>query len=196
MRDVLTRCAVAAVLSCTGIVSAADWIESVNGDLSDDTNNPTPVSFSLGDNRVIGTMGTPPGGSTDADIFTFTIAPGLQLTSILIESLSGTEASFYAIAAGPIITFVPNEHLSNILISNTGEIMDDLANPIYGGPGITAPLGAGQYTVWWQETAEVRDYTFRYTLTEVPEPVGAGTLLLTSLLAARRRRRDRNIPRA
>src|SRR5688572_7124835 len=122
MRFRMPVCVAAVVLACASVTLAADWNETINGDLSDDTNNPTPVLFSLGENRITGTMGTPPGGQTDADIYTFTIAPGLQLTSIFVESLSGTESSFYAIAAGPIITFVPNEHLSNILISTTGEI--------------------------------------------------------------------------
>ena len=67
--------------------------------------------------------------------------------------------------------------------------MDDLATPVYGGPGITAPLGEGQYTIWWQETAEQRDYTFRYTLAEVPEPTGAS--LLVALCAATCFRRAR-----
>ena len=190
MRALFSAIIAATVLACAATVaSGTDWNETINGDLSGDTNNPTPVSFSLGENRIIGTMGTPPGGDTDADLFTFTIAPGEQLSSIFVESLTGTEASFYAIAAGPIITFVPNEHLSNILITTTGEIMDDLANPVYGGPGITAPLGAGQYTVWWQETAEVRDYTFRYTVTEVPEPAGAIGMGMCAVAVSLRRRR-------
>jgi hypothetical protein len=192
MRSIcISRVAAMLVASLASATLAADWNETINGDLSGDTNAPTPVTFNLGANRITGTMGTPPGGQgqTDADIFMFTIAPGQQLSSIFVESLTGTESSFYAIAAGPIITSDPNEHLSNILISTTGEIMDDLANPVFGGPGITAPLGAGQYTVWWQETAEVRDYTFRYTVTEVPEPTSVAALLIGATLACSCNRR-------
>jgi hypothetical protein len=188
-----SKCRVAAVGALTAMFSsaapAANWVESVNGDLSDNGQAPTALVFDLGPNTITGTMGSPPSGPLDADVFRFTLEPGEQLSSIVVESITPGDASFYAIAAGPTIDMNDGmSHLSNILIAEPGEYFDDLASPVFGGMGITQPLGPGEYTVWFQETAQVRDYVMRYTVV-VPEPASLTAVAVSAALLGRRGRR-------
>ena len=173
---------------------AANWTESLDGDLSNNSAAPTALTFAPGVNLVTGRMGKPDSRPLDPDFFTFTLAPGWSLTSIEVLSISLFDNSFYAIAAGTSInTSNPATHLSNTLISGAGEYLDDLAlpnAPYFGGTGLTAPLGAGTYTVWFQEAAIERDYQMAYTV--VPEPGTTCSLLGgAATLLHLRRRRDR-----
>jgi hypothetical protein len=172
--------------------AALDYYESLPGDLSNSGSAPTALTFDLGVNRVTGTMGGNP--NNDPDIYTFTIQPGWQLTSIVLAPMNPRENSFYAFASGATIeTTSAQNHLASHLTRNIGELMPDLAaGGNFGGQGFTAPLGAGTYTAWFQETSNVRvDYTFSYTVTAIPEP--SATAALTGLVglgftASRRRR--------
>lgn len=162
-------------LACAALAlgaQAADWTESFDGDLSGSESAPTPLTFGLGVNVITGTMGADAGDGIplDRDIFTFTLAPGQFLTSINFLAFSPTGASFYAIAPGTSISLTdPAGHLSNVLISSTGEYLDDLDLGAYsGGTGLASPLGAGTYTIWFQELASVVSYSTAYTV--VPEP--------------------------
>ena len=171
---------------------AANWTESIDGDLSGNEAAPTALSFDFGVNLISGTMGRDqPSDPLDRDIFTFTLAPGQFLTSINFLTFSPAGASFYAIAPGTSISLTdPAGHLSNVLISSTGEYLDDLDLGAYsGGTGLTAPLAPGTYTIWFQELASVVTYSTAYTV--VPE---ASTWLAVvggvgMLLAIRKRRR-------
>lgn len=183
------------LLLLTGSASAALlYDEAVQADLSNDGNAPTVLTFEIGDNRVKGTMGRESVGPVDADIFTFTIQPGQWLTSIYLHSREPAENSFYAIAAGATIrTDVTHpadggqSHLRNVLVRNDGELLAGLAqSKEYGGSvsGVTAPLGAGTYTVWFQELSNRVTYDFSYVV--VPEPstvvlLGVGLLVGISL---------------
>lgn len=156
--------------------------ETVSGDLSNNPSAPTSLDFSLGLNSVSGTMGFV-GGNTDADIFTFTVAPGQEITSLNViaytPSSSPGTGSFFAISAGTSISAAGGQtHLSNKLIAGPGEILPDLAatKRFTGGftssPGassLTSPIGPGTYTVWFQEAGKTSvDYKLGFTV--VPEP--------------------------
>ena len=182
-----------ALLGPIFVGQAANWNESIDGDLSGNNLAPTNLTFDLGVNIVSGTMGGDPGESIplDRDIFTFTLAPGQYLTSINFLTFSPVGASFYAIAPGTSISLTdPAGHLSTVLISSTGEYLDDLDLGAYSsGTGLTAPLAPSTYTIWFQELASVVTYSTAYTV--VPEPstwlavVGG----VGMLLAIRKRRR-------
>lgn len=169
--------------------AALFYDESVSGDLSNLGSAPTVLDFSLGVNRVTGTMGGEP--DSDPDIITFTIQPGQFLTSIFLEPLNPAERSFYAIASGPTINMTDgNAHLGNYLTYQFGELIGELSlGGEFGGTGFTIPLGAGTYTAWIQETSTRTDYTLAYTV--VPEssayPALAGALALATALLRRRR---------
>lgn len=181
--------ALLAVACAPAAAQIVTYDESVDGDLSGDGENPTPLGvFGAGVHTITGTMGLLPDGNFDADMFIFEL-DGLQMNSIFVESITPGDNSFYAIAAGTRIdTNDPNTHLSNILIGGPGEYFDDLANPLYGGSGISGPLGTGTYTVWFQETNLSRDYVMRYSV-PLPEPAAAGVGMIALAARATRRRR-------
>jgi hypothetical protein len=175
----------------TAKAAPLDYHEALSGDLSNFGSAPTPLVFDLGVNRVTGTMGGDP--DADPDIYTFSIMPGFQLTSIFLSPMEPRENSFFALASGATIAMNSNEtHLASHLTRSIGELMPDLAaGGEFGGLGFTAPLGAGTYTAWFQEVSTRVDYTFAYTVTAIPEPASFAALAgLAGLgLAATRRRR-------
>jgi hypothetical protein len=141
------------------------------------------MTFDLGENRVKGTMGGDPGDGIplDRDIFKVTIPSGRWITSINVLTYTPTGLSFYAIAAGESIDITSSaNHLSNKLISGNGEILTSLADGAYnGGTGLTNPMPAGTYTVWFQEVSSVVTYDIAYTV--VPEPHTVGLLVFGGL---------------
>ncbi len=167
-----------ASLFTTSSALALVYRENISGDLSSNHLAPTPLTFDVSVNRISGTMGGDPGEGIplDRDFFKFTLAPGQALTSINVLQFDPQGQSFYAISGGPTIGITsPADHLSNVLVTGLGEILDDLDNGSYsGGLGLTAPLQPGTYTVWFQELASVVTYDFAYTVTSnvapVPEP--------------------------
>lgn len=188
----MTRLAFAiTLLAVAGLARASFWQESIQGDLSGVANAPTPLTFDLGPNRVIGTMGTDTdvGTPTDRDIFTVTIPLGQAITSIYVNIYDPPGASFYAIAPGTSISLTdPSAHLSNVLINRTGEFLPNLAAGAYsGGLGLSDPMPAGTYTIWFQELASVVTYDFTYTVSVIPEP-SAFALMLPPIALLRRRR--------
>jgi len=181
----------AAVTPGTASFAASVWIEAgVDGDLSDVGQTPTPLTFVTGKNTIQGTMGTPFLGDLDPDIFTIALSAGQQLTSIVVDSITPGQNSFFAISAGATIDmFNGSTHLSNFLIGEPGEYFPRIAAPEFGGTGHAGPLGPGTYTVWFQETQLQRDYAMSYTV--VPESSGvmlATLALLTALPTSRCRR--------
>jgi hypothetical protein len=182
-----------------GTAHALTLNESSFGDLSNDNLAPTPLTLDVGVNRIGGTMGRDlPSAPVDRDIFTFTLPPGQALTSINVLTFTPTNQSFYAIAPGSSINDSdPSAHLSNTLVKGTGEILDDLALGAFaGGTGLFPPLGAGTYTVWFQELSSIVTYDIAYTVEAVPVPE-PGTFLWGGALAlagALRRGRNRMAP--
>lgn len=187
-----------ALIASSLSLNASVWDEALNGDLSGDGNAPTTLTFDLGLNHVTGTMGGDPGEGIplDRDIFKVTVPSGQQISSIDVVTFSPAGASFYAIAGGSSISLTSSaNHLSNILIKNTGEILPTLAAGAYnGGTGLTNPIPAGTYTIWFQEVSSVVSYDFAYTVSAVPEPstIALLTLASTSLIVAAKKLRRRS----
>jgi len=186
--------ALAGILGVVSASGAVVWNETTHGDLSDDNLAPTTLSFGIGENRVEGQMGRDDViFPIDRDLFTVTLSAGQQLTSIRVDSLTGAggAGSFYAIGPGTQISISnPGAHLSNTLVNQTGEVLDDLINnPYQGGTGISGPLGPGTYTFWLQETSAEIGYSMTYTV--VPEPGAIGVVVagLCGAVAAWRRNR-------
>jgi len=196
-----SRCRLAVVLaallaSAVPVAAQVGWDEPTRGDLSGSGAAPTPVAFGLGANRVAGRMGRDsPAVPPDADILSFAVPTGRQLTGIDLVTFApdgdlGGGGSFVAIAAGPTIsTDDPTQHLSNALIDAPGDVLGLLdAGPTYGGAGLERPLGAGTYTFWFQETATTVTYAFDFTVAAVPEPTTLALAGAALVIAARRRR--------
>jgi hypothetical protein len=199
--------AVALMLSLAGGARAAViWDEAVNGEFSHNGLNPTPVTFLLGYNDILGTYGKP-NAATDPvnpDYFTFTVPAGEALTAINV--LPGTTAagplliSFIGIEQGNQVTLGPSppdatgllgwrhtNPATDIGTDILGEIGNPPTQPPLGAPGATGftpPLGPGDYAVWLQETGvcgpSLCNYGFNFTLAAIPEP--ASLALLASAL--------------
>ena len=194
----------------TGAVSANDLFNNnpLPGsliDLSDDGNSPTFLTFSDGHNIVEGSMGWN-GTTLDADIWTFTIASGYEVSAINLVTYNGSNPTFpnghwMAIANGSTIdTSDASTHLSNGLWreetdihgnSNTNLLAILQNGPEFGSSlaKITGNLQAGTYTFWVQETSSfVNQYCIDFVVTPVPEPGSALLLGAASFFCLRRRR--------
>lgn len=183
------------------------WDEGLNGDLapapgasaSSPFGSATVLTFDLGVNRVKGTMGGDPGDGIplDRDIFTVTIPVGQQISSIEVLTYTPSGQSFYAISSGTTISLNNGAtHLSNMLVKGSGQILPTLAAGAYnGGTGLSNPIPAGTYTIWFQETSSVVTYDFAYTVAVVPEPSTLALLAvaLAGILTARKRFRRHSV---
>lgn len=190
--------ATAAAAFTAPTLAQVNYVESVDGDLSNDGFATTDLgTFGLGINSVSGTMGT--SFDFDPDYFTFTIAAGQSLQAINFvqydPGFGGTQASFIAMQAGNQVTssFDLSVFLGATLIGDMpgnmvgDDILDDIVvTPLYGGQLASTPLAAGTYSIWWQETGDVVDYAFEFVV--VPAPSAMTALLGAGLIATRRRR--------
>lgn len=195
---------IAATLPFSG-ARALNWVETLDGDLSNDGDFPTFVLLTEGSNLFEGTMGSLDNGVTiDADVWSFTIAAGYYLTGISLVAYNAPAPnidSFMALDdAGTINMTDPSQHLSNGLwteeFDGFGNTYTDLmaildAGPQFGGTGFNGPLGPGTYTFWIQEGSDQVNYTINMTVTAVPEPGSMILMVLAGAGAMMRRRRPR-----
>ncbi len=186
-------------------VSEFDFDEFQNSDdyFSDLPSAPTPIGeLQVGSTLVAGFLGPV---LFDADIFTFTIAPGTQLNAITVISIDG-DGHFFGLDAGNT-TIDPSANYdgSSLLVARLFggvDIDSDLMDPV-PATGVNFNLandrvtaGPGDYTIWLQENAISDPYTYALSLdvgvgvAAIPEP---SSVLLLSVaatgLAVRRRRR-------
>ncbi len=187
---------------------------SIANELSSDNENPTMLGAAMvGSNTVTGQVTAIGNGSSNtADIFSFVIPTGLQLDAIRLTSFStalGSSNMFIALDDDAIFAFSAtqinnfefgNQVLGGLLIGNafgptigSPNFLPALLNPASngaGGAGGTAPLPAGTYTVYIQETGQFSNYSLSFDVTAVPEPSAAmfGVLLALGTVASRRRR--------
>ena len=173
-------------------------------DLSNNGAAPTFLTFGAGNNIVEGSMGWN-GSTLDADIWTFSIASGYEVSAIHLVSYNGPNpvapaGHFMALAAGNTIDTAQSvNHLSNglwlELVDGSGNTNTNLLDilqvgPAFGGIGFTGNLQAGDYTFWVQEgTNFVNQYCIDFMVTPVPEPGSALLLGVASFLCLRRRRK-------
>ena len=178
-----------AALSLASASGAMTYNEAVDGDLSTDETNPSVLALGPGTHSIIGTTVDSP---LDRDFFTFTIAAGESLTSLVLASYTGDAApSFMAIddQVGFDTLLDSTNYLGTSFIfpgQIGNDILPDLAAAPLGGDGFSAPLGPGTYTIWYQETGAPTSYQF--DLTVVPEPGSAALLMLGAAGLLRRRR--------
>ncbi len=175
--------------------------EAINGDLSDSGPAPTSLGiFGLGVNTIQGSIGPSTGGSgasnmsSDADIFTFDIAPGLFVSSVTTTRSGPGFQSF--IGHSPTISianFTSNDSLGTALAAGGGGLFTNSGTiSLAAGAGIPTTLGPGSNTFIFQETgAGPVDYSISFNVVSaVPEPSSAVMLSGITLLGFVRRRRS------
>lgn len=186
-----------AALLAPGAWGATVYDESVSGDLSGNGLAPTFVAMAGGSNVVMGTTGRE-NGVVDRDYFNITVPAGWLLTAITPMATTGVvgTSAFIALESGAQVT-TPVAGPATTLLGWHHYVVADVGNNILpligtgaGAIGFAGPLGAGNYAVWVQETGVgTVPYVMDFTLSPVPEPTSALTLLagLAGIAALRRR---------
>lgn len=186
-------------VAATAALVYSEEPEDLVTDLSDIHLAPTPLgSLPLGEGTVLGfiDMGT----REDQDIFTFNVAANHQLDSIRLF-VEGDQKHFLGISAG---TTISDSDASSMLLAqliSNADRNDNLLTAVPdfpqggGGSGISAPLGAGDYTVWLRENVqETFEYEFTFQtsiVTAIPEPSAAFFLGVVGTAFAFRRKRSK-----
>jgi hypothetical protein len=183
VRRVSLCAAVWVICTASTAHAAVIWTESIDGDLSFDSNNPTVVAqpLTVGTSDILGTSTkTPlfPGVLIDLDAAAFDVASLTQVTAIQLATDQTTRVDLYQIIAS-----TPQLLASNLTV-NSGDLLATLS---------VSPLGEGSYVVRIGNNGTTGS-TMSYTLSMVvtPEPATAG-LFAAALGVVWRRpsRRDR-----
>ena len=185
--------------------------ESFSGDLNNSGLTPTVLTFTQGLNDVFGTTGkgAGPTGVIDRDYFTFTVAPGLELTSITVlpgtMTLGAGDLSFIGVEAGSVVDVPTGGPTAAGLLGWTHYGVQDITDgtnilPLMGissmgSTGFSGPLLSGTYSFWVQE-ATVGQVPYGLEFNIAPEP-STWTMLLTgmTLLAGTTARRAARLRR-
>jgi hypothetical protein len=142
---------------------SATYDESVSGDLPEIP--PLALEFALGTNRVQGSV---EGGVDDFDSFSFTLAPGEQLDSVILNSFVGASSNTVRFFTGTDPGAPPPAFLGDTFMS-TARIGSDYLDLLGLGP-----LGPGVYTIEIVGGPGLHSYDF---ILSVPEPGPAGAAL-------------------
>jgi hypothetical protein len=204
------------VASLSGTAAAADYDESLLGDLSNDRLAPTRIALTygrgganglLGNNILTGTTGSV-AGVVDRDYLNFAVPAAFVLSELRVgnQTTVGGTASFIGLAAGTTMPVPESTSTAAGLLgwklfgaADRGtDILDDMDTTAQGASGFDRPLVAGDYTLWIQELATgTFTYRLNLVLTPVPEPgpLALMALGLGAVLAVARRRATRQTER-
>ncbi|MDN5753358.1 MAG: FxDxF family PEP-CTERM protein [Nitrosospira sp.] len=189
-----------------GMASAAiAYDETVSGDFVSAILEPSGVSpgtfagvMTAGVNTITGTFGNSAAAGRDTDVFSFEIPAGQQLTAIdltyAVVSGDPVNGSYFGIQDGLAIGTsleTVGSNLSNALVMENGDLLSEFdRGPEFGGTGLTAPLGPGNYTMFMSGLDAVVDYRMDFNVSAIPEPETYAMLLAgLGLLGAMARRK-------
>lgn len=179
----------AAILACSVSTQAQTFNESTLGDFSNVSTAPTSLGqLPLGINTISGNT-----GSGDRDIVTFSIGANETLSAFTITEFTQAGGHFFGFAGGNTAPGAGSGFFISDLVSSAETPFTVLgaAGGQFGGTGVPASLGAGDYTVFFNETGGVSpDYSAQLEVTSVPEPSSVAILLVLSSLMLMRFRKS------
>lgn len=180
------------------------WDEGIDGDLSSDQGDPTPLLLIAGTNSVLGTVG----GGPAQDWVSITVDPGFELVSMTLALYQSNDGQgFTGFQAGTIFLGSPFDPASYAGYTHFGtaaqngplpptnlvgaDLLPLMADPTLsaGATGFTPPLPGGTYAFLFQQLGSTTRYQFDFEVAEVPAPGALGLLGIGAALAARRTRR-------
>ena len=173
MRTMISMLVLGMALLISSAARATTYNEAVNGDLSGDRANPTPIALTAGSNQVTATS-----MAGDIEYFTMTVPVGFRLSAITAVSNTSPSLSFIAVQKGSVFTEPPTgTNVAQLLGYGhfgpaNGTIGTDILDNLgigAGAIGFVPPLAAGAYTFWSQETsASPSTYTLDFVVTAAP----------------------------
>jgi hypothetical protein len=167
--------------------------------LSKSGSSPTALIFAAGDNIVKAKLD--PSAGADSRFFSFNVADGYRLDSILLEAFSyaqiasnpiATGVAFFGLKQGAGITpsntnpaavdgyallgapVGPNP-INNVIPTDVGEdVLPSLvATGVFTGTQLPNKLTAGTYTVWLRESRTIDEFSLNFKVSQVPLPATA-----------------------
>ncbi|MEM7579266.1 MAG: PPC domain-containing protein [Cyanobacteria bacterium P01_A01_bin.80] len=154
-----------------------NYNEAVNGDISNNPENPLQLSLSEGANRVTATT-----GDRDQEYVTVTVPEGFQLNSVVLESYNPNDVAFIGVQEGDTFTeplddsAIRENILGYTLFGNPRQIGTDILDEIGNGLnaiGFEGALPSGNYTFALQQIGATSDYTLDFNVSSAstePEP--------------------------
>lgn len=150
--------------------------EAVDGDISNDPENPSELLLSPGTTTLSAST-----GNEDIEYLTVVIPDSFQLDSLVLESISPERnVAFVAVQEGDTFTEPLNREtteIDNLLGYNLfGEprqigtdILDDIGDG-FGAIGFEGALPSGEYTFVLRQAGVISDYTLTFNVSEATEP--------------------------
>lgn len=196
MKKTLFQAVLVSLAAVTSVNAAEVYRESIDGELSSDGAAPTRIELAAGSNRIFGRMGGD-GGSSDLDYFVIDVPTSMTLNALtLLDDTRVLGVSFIGVQAGSQFTVNPLAGSANGLLGwyhyGASDIGKDILPAIgagFGASGFTAPLPAGSYTFWLQETGPgsvIYGLDLQVQPVPLPPAMACFALALPLLLRSRR----------
>ncbi len=145
--------------------------EAVDGDITDDPNNPLPLQLDAGRNRISASTVAP-----DVEYITVNVPQGMQISALEVDSYESVDpVMFVGIQSGSVFTEpATNTNVQNLLgyshfgAAETGTDILALVGAGDGAQGFSGALEAGDYTLWLQQTgSDVSEWEIALVVVEV-----------------------------
>lgn len=158
------------------LLTYSNYDEAMDGEVSDNPNNPTQLTLSPGTTTV--SLST---GDKEEEYLTVVVPDGFELDSLVLESFSPERnVAFIGVQEGDEFTEPLNRDsadIGNLLGYNLfGEprqigtdILDDIGDG-FGAIGFEGALPAGEYTFALRQAGVESDYTLAFDVSEADEP--------------------------
>lgn len=152
-----------------------DFDEAVDGDLSNEPEDPSELTLEAGSNTISATTGA---GDADQEFVTVTVPDGLQLDTVVLDAFSPAgDAAFVGVQEGDVFTEPLNESADTgsllgftLFGGGSGDIGSDILDNIGSGAGtigFDGALPSGDYTFALQQLSEPSEYTLEFNVSEV-----------------------------